>query len=234
MGLSLSSFPWSGVTSTDHWYLTSAPFYPPYILTDSTRLTRAERKKDQVCSPAQYEKVFQRIRALPPTVEHLVVQLGVLIWKRFNTQDSLSRSIQVSPSPTHAWYSWRRRSNLNLTLLLLLVGMGPWVSRDLSISLIMKLSCWMTLCVDYPAFVPARPADTVLPFDRTTIGRHGIIKFAISSRFWFLARTYSLGVIERTQLVHRATADIRSHETDTSHIYLWGRALCCCGCVKDT
>lgn len=55
------------------------PFLPPYILTDSTRLTRAERKKDQVCSPAQYEKVFQKIRALPPSVEHLVVQLGIPI-----------------------------------------------------------------------------------------------------------------------------------------------------------
>ena len=176
MGLSLSSFPWSGVTSTDHWYLTSAPFYPPYILTDSTRLTRAERKKDQVCSPAQYEKVFQRIRALPPTVEHLVVQLGVLIWKRFNTQDSLSRSIQVSPSPTHAWYSWRRRSNLNLTLLLLLVGMGPWVSRDLSISLIMKLSCWMTLCVDYPAFVhtPRWHCVTLRQNDHWTARNHKV------------------------------------------------------------
>lgn len=40
---------------------------------------RAERKKDQVCSPAQYEKVFQKIRALPPSVEHLVVQLGIPI-----------------------------------------------------------------------------------------------------------------------------------------------------------
>jgi hypothetical protein len=40
---------------------------------------RAERKKDQVCSPVQYDRVFQRIRALPPIVEHLVILLGIPI-----------------------------------------------------------------------------------------------------------------------------------------------------------
>ncbi|ESK96912.1 plasma membrane protein [Moniliophthora roreri MCA 2997] len=40
---------------------------------------RAERKKDQVCSQLQYQKVFERIKCLPPSVEHLVVQLGVPI-----------------------------------------------------------------------------------------------------------------------------------------------------------
>ncbi|KAL0947072.1 hypothetical protein HGRIS_013213 [Hohenbuehelia grisea] len=40
---------------------------------------RAERKKDQVCSQIQYQKVFERLMQLPPNVEHLVVQLGVPI-----------------------------------------------------------------------------------------------------------------------------------------------------------
>lgn len=40
---------------------------------------RAERRKDRICSPIEYDKVFQRIRTLPPTVEHLVVMLGVPI-----------------------------------------------------------------------------------------------------------------------------------------------------------
>ncbi|RDB24282.1 hypothetical protein Hypma_008733 [Hypsizygus marmoreus] len=40
---------------------------------------RAERKKDQVCSPLQYQKVFHRLKQLPPNVEHLVVQLGIPI-----------------------------------------------------------------------------------------------------------------------------------------------------------
>lgn len=40
---------------------------------------RAERKKDQVCSPAQYDRVFQRIQTLPPSVEHLVILLGIPI-----------------------------------------------------------------------------------------------------------------------------------------------------------
>lgn len=40
---------------------------------------RAERKKDQVCSPGEYAKVFQRLHALPEGVEHLIVQLGIPI-----------------------------------------------------------------------------------------------------------------------------------------------------------
>ncbi|KAJ7285690.1 hypothetical protein C8J57DRAFT_1285547 [Mycena rebaudengoi] len=40
---------------------------------------RAERKKDQVCSPEQYEKVFQRLSQLPSSVEHLCVQIGIPI-----------------------------------------------------------------------------------------------------------------------------------------------------------
>ncbi|ETW85467.1 hypothetical protein HETIRDRAFT_32709 [Heterobasidion irregulare TC 32-1] len=40
---------------------------------------RAERKLDQVCSPTEYQKVFQRLNAIPPGVEHLIVQLGIPI-----------------------------------------------------------------------------------------------------------------------------------------------------------
>lgn len=40
---------------------------------------RAERRKDQVCSPFEYEKVFQRIGTLPSTMEHLIVLLGIPI-----------------------------------------------------------------------------------------------------------------------------------------------------------
>ncbi|KAK7467073.1 hypothetical protein VKT23_004134 [Stygiomarasmius scandens] len=40
---------------------------------------RTERKKDQVCSPSQYQKVFERVNQMPSTVEHLVVQLGIPI-----------------------------------------------------------------------------------------------------------------------------------------------------------
>ncbi|KAF5330481.1 hypothetical protein D9619_005986 [Psilocybe cf. subviscida] len=40
---------------------------------------RAERKKDQVCSPSQYKRVFDRVNALPIGVEHLVVQIGIPI-----------------------------------------------------------------------------------------------------------------------------------------------------------
>ncbi|KAJ8700313.1 hypothetical protein PTI98_003354 [Pleurotus ostreatus] len=40
---------------------------------------RAERKKDQVCSELEYQKVFGRLRQLPRGVEHLIVQLGIPI-----------------------------------------------------------------------------------------------------------------------------------------------------------
>jgi len=41
---------------------------------------RAERKKDQVCSPVQYDKMFARMEAvMPDSVDHLIVQLGVPI-----------------------------------------------------------------------------------------------------------------------------------------------------------
>ncbi|KAJ7273561.1 hypothetical protein B0H12DRAFT_1089992 [Mycena haematopus] len=40
---------------------------------------RAERKKDQVCSQSEYQKVFERLSKLPSSVEHLCVQIGIPI-----------------------------------------------------------------------------------------------------------------------------------------------------------
>jgi len=40
---------------------------------------RAERKKEQVCSPGQYKRVFDRINNLPKGVEHLIIQTGIPI-----------------------------------------------------------------------------------------------------------------------------------------------------------
>lgn len=40
---------------------------------------RAERKKEQVCSPGEYQRVFDRLNNLPPSVDHLVIQLGIPI-----------------------------------------------------------------------------------------------------------------------------------------------------------
>ncbi|KJA20267.1 hypothetical protein HYPSUDRAFT_68674 [Hypholoma sublateritium FD-334 SS-4] len=40
---------------------------------------RAERKKEQVCSPGEYARVFGALNALPAGVAHLVVQLGIPI-----------------------------------------------------------------------------------------------------------------------------------------------------------
>ncbi|KAI6036071.1 hypothetical protein BKA83DRAFT_104189 [Pisolithus microcarpus] len=40
---------------------------------------RAERKKDRVCSDAQYRKVHDHIKQLPSSVEHLIVQIGIPI-----------------------------------------------------------------------------------------------------------------------------------------------------------
>ncbi|TFY69275.1 hypothetical protein EVG20_g3222 [Dentipellis fragilis] len=40
---------------------------------------RAERKLDQVCSPDEYRRVFQRLHDLPSITEHLIIQLGIPI-----------------------------------------------------------------------------------------------------------------------------------------------------------
>lgn len=40
---------------------------------------RGERRKDRICSEIQYQKSFERLKQLPRTVEHLVVQLGTLV-----------------------------------------------------------------------------------------------------------------------------------------------------------
>lgn len=40
---------------------------------------RAERTKARICSEQEYRKVFERLQTLPPSVEHLVIQLGVPI-----------------------------------------------------------------------------------------------------------------------------------------------------------
>ncbi|EPQ58419.1 hypothetical protein GLOTRDRAFT_36442 [Gloeophyllum trabeum ATCC 11539] len=40
---------------------------------------RAERRKDQVCSPLEYQKVMQRLWQIPAHVEHVVVQIGIPI-----------------------------------------------------------------------------------------------------------------------------------------------------------
>ncbi|KAI5124487.1 hypothetical protein M0805_003014 [Coniferiporia weirii] len=51
---------------------------------------RAERRKDQVCSPFEYDKVFRRIYRLPPQVHHLVVQLGIPIaYPRMNFLETI-------------------------------------------------------------------------------------------------------------------------------------------------
>jgi len=40
---------------------------------------RAERRKEQVCSPGQYHRVFERLNSLPHGVEHVIVQVGIPI-----------------------------------------------------------------------------------------------------------------------------------------------------------
>ncbi|KAF8061567.1 hypothetical protein FPV67DRAFT_1563868 [Lyophyllum atratum] len=40
---------------------------------------RGERRKDQICSSLQYQKVFHRLSQLPQSVEHLIVQVGIPI-----------------------------------------------------------------------------------------------------------------------------------------------------------
>ena len=39
-------------------------------------VTSAERKKDQVCSHGEYQRVFERLNSLPSDVEHVIIQIG--------------------------------------------------------------------------------------------------------------------------------------------------------------
>ncbi|TFK72175.1 hypothetical protein BDN72DRAFT_371720 [Pluteus cervinus] len=58
-----------------HSFLASLGPQSAIILLDC----RAERKKEQVCSPQEYNKVFSRLYNLPASVQHLIVQIGIPI-----------------------------------------------------------------------------------------------------------------------------------------------------------
>ena len=70
---------------------------------------RAERRKDQVCSPQEYKAVFARMHALPRTVEHLVIQTGECGLNPARASDLIELITQESPLRTLAWSSSRRR-----------------------------------------------------------------------------------------------------------------------------
>ncbi|PFH52428.1 hypothetical protein AMATHDRAFT_74220 [Amanita thiersii Skay4041] len=63
------------VRLNSHSFLSYLGPYCQILLLDC----RAERRKDQVCSQQQYQKVFERLRRMPERVEHLIVQLGIPI-----------------------------------------------------------------------------------------------------------------------------------------------------------
>ncbi|KZV99091.1 hypothetical protein EXIGLDRAFT_712467 [Exidia glandulosa HHB12029] len=69
---------------------------------------RAERRREQVCSSEEYDRVFRAVLALPETVDHLVVQLGIPIaYPRMNFLESalssrLNPLIALSRSGTFA------------------------------------------------------------------------------------------------------------------------------------
>ena len=48
---------------------------------------RAERKKSRICSDIEYQKSFHRLRQLPQTVEHVIVQLGTLAFAILTPRD---------------------------------------------------------------------------------------------------------------------------------------------------
>jgi hypothetical protein len=53
---------------------------------------RAERKKERICSEIEYRKSFERLRRLPRTAEHLIVQLGTLLLHAPNRRDDKQTS----------------------------------------------------------------------------------------------------------------------------------------------
>lgn len=54
---------------------------------------RAERRKDQVCSPQEYDKVFAHLYNLPPHVTHVIIQIGIPIaYPRMNFMETILES----------------------------------------------------------------------------------------------------------------------------------------------
>ena len=76
---------------------------------------RAERRRDQICSEIQYQKSFERLKQLPCTVEHLVVQLGMLI-SSILTVMTIRELGQGFLSRTLGWFFWRTYSTQSSTL----------------------------------------------------------------------------------------------------------------------
>ncbi|KAL4076965.1 hypothetical protein V8B97DRAFT_1866259 [Scleroderma yunnanense] len=65
--------PYVGLPS--HSFLTSLGSNVQLLMLDC----RAERKKDRVCSDAQYRKVYDYIKQVPGSVEHLIIVVGIPI-----------------------------------------------------------------------------------------------------------------------------------------------------------
>jgi hypothetical protein len=49
----------------------------------------AERKNDQICSPGEYQRVFERLKNLPSGVDRLVIQTGADTHFFFHFSDNL-------------------------------------------------------------------------------------------------------------------------------------------------
>jgi hypothetical protein len=69
----------AGASSPDPCPSSALPLITIALADATPRLRRAERKKDQVCSPGEYRRVFERANALPPGVAHVIVQVGIPI-----------------------------------------------------------------------------------------------------------------------------------------------------------
>lgn len=63
----------------------------------------AERRKERVCSEQTYDAIWRRLSALPPSVEHLIVQLGIPIaYPRMNFMEYVVAGGVIS-LPSHAY-----------------------------------------------------------------------------------------------------------------------------------
>lgn len=105
---------------------------------------RGERRKDRICSEVQYRKTFERLRQLPKTVEHLVVQLGTLVSSILIVVTTGKQLKQEFLSHILEWSSWRAHSTPSLTLWSILAEREALVSLDSSTSSMPRPNSWMT------------------------------------------------------------------------------------------
>lgn len=139
---------------------------------------RAERRKDQICSKIQYNKSFERLRQLPPTVEHLIIQSGTLTSNTSALVTIDGRLVQGFLSRVLEWFFWRARLARSLTFWSTLLEREPSAFPGSSTSSTPRRNCWMIWWVVLVEFLRGL---WLIGFLRTIAGRQRVTRYLAGS-----------------------------------------------------